>query len=247
VIALRRPGSGSTLASGVEVRAGDLADAASLARAVTDDVDAVVHLATPTGDEAVDTAALEALLVRLQGVAYRPALEQLVLAAAADGVVASVVRPGVVHGRGGGIPALLVELARRHAAGLHVGHDLVGWPMVHVDDLADLVVLALASPRAAGEVFHAVRRRAGPRPGGDVRTDPASAGLATGPQRSGVGPRARQLSPCHAHRGLTDRADRNGRAGAQPPRCSGTGAMSVSAKVTASSRDSRAPSAWSRS
>ena len=49
------------------VRVGDLADPSSLRAAVTDDVDAVVNLATPTGDEAVDTAALEALVAPLRG------------------------------------------------------------------------------------------------------------------------------------------------------------------------------------
>jgi nucleoside-diphosphate-sugar epimerase len=50
-----------------EQRTGDLTDPASLSRAVTDDIEAVVNIATPTGDEAVDTAALDALLNPLRG------------------------------------------------------------------------------------------------------------------------------------------------------------------------------------
>jgi nucleoside-diphosphate-sugar epimerase len=214
VIALRRPGSSGALDPRVEVRTGDLADLTSLAGAVDTDVDAVVHLAPPTGDEALDTAALQALLARLHGsgrallyvsgvwvlgpsrgrlldetsptdpvaaVAYRPALERLVLDAAAEGVHAVVLRPGVVHGRGGGIPALLVDLARSHGIGLHVedpgsdGRGGVRWPMVHVDDLADLVALALTSPAAAGQVLHAVAEQ-----GVDIRDLAAAAADAAG-------------------------------------------------------------------
>lgn len=88
-------------------------------------------------------------------VGYRPRLEQQVLDAAAYGVRGVVVRPGVAHGRGGGIPALLVDLARQHGTGPHVGDGHVGWPMVHVDDLADLYLLALADA-PAGHVLHGV-------------------------------------------------------------------------------------------
>ncbi|GAA4879412.1 NAD-dependent epimerase/dehydratase family protein [Kitasatospora terrestris] len=47
-------------------RVGDLTDPASLRAAVTDDIDAVPNLATPTGDE-VDAAAVGALPERLRG------------------------------------------------------------------------------------------------------------------------------------------------------------------------------------
>jgi nucleoside-diphosphate-sugar epimerase len=111
----------------------------------------------PTGPEPVDedfpTAPIE--LVR-----ERPAIERQVLAAASGGVRPVVVRPGIVHGRGGGIPALLVELARAHGGGRYVGEP-VHWPMVHVDDLADLYVEALERADA-GQVFHAVAEEAVP-------------------------------------------------------------------------------------
>lgn len=91
----------------------------------------------------------------LDVVAYRPQVEQQVLAAAADGVRSVVVRPGVVHGRGGGIPEMLVSLAAKHGSGLIVGPAPVRWPMVHVDDLADLFVLA-AERAEPGSVLHGV-------------------------------------------------------------------------------------------
>ncbi len=187
VVAVQRPGSASELPAGVEVRPGDLTDPASLTTAVTPDVDAVIHVANPTGDEAVDAAALDALLAPLRGtgrafvytsgvwvlgatddrvadettpvnpiplVAYRPRLERAVLDAAADGVRAIVLRPGVVYGRGGGIPAMFVGLAAQRDAGTYVG-DGARWPMVHLDDLAELygLVLDRAEP---GALLHGV-------------------------------------------------------------------------------------------
>ncbi|MFF8289523.1 NAD-dependent epimerase/dehydratase family protein [Streptomyces sp. NPDC016309] len=170
------------------VRVGDLADPASLRAAVTDDLDAVVNLATPTGDEAVDTAALEALLAPLRGtgrafvytsgvwvlgstgdapltedaetdpiaiVGYRPRIEQRVLAAAGDDVRALVIRPGIVYGRDGGIPALMTGWAREHGTGRYVGPVATRWPMVHVDDLAELYVLALTKGQS-GDLLHGV-------------------------------------------------------------------------------------------
>ncbi|MEL3951509.1 MULTISPECIES: NAD-dependent epimerase/dehydratase family protein [Streptomyces] len=170
------------------VRVGDLADPSSLRAAVTDDVDAVVNLATPTGDEAVDTAALEALVAPLRGtgrayvytsgvwvlgatgdtplaedaatdpiaiVGYRPRIEQRVLATAGDDVRAVVIRPGIAYGRGGGIPALMTGWAREHGAGRYVGPVTTRWPMVHVDDLAELYALALTKAHA-GHLLHGV-------------------------------------------------------------------------------------------
>ncbi len=85
-------------------------------------------------------------------VAWRPAHEQLVLTAKA--MKGMVLRPGIVYGRGGGIPAMWVAAA---GAGTvqYVGKGDQQWPIVHVEDLADLYVKALAKP-AAGAVWHGV-------------------------------------------------------------------------------------------
>lgn len=94
-------------------------------------------------------------------VGYRPQIEQRVLEAASAGVRSVVLRPGVTHGRGGGIPALLVDLARERGHGVAVGDAGVTWPMVHVDDLAELFVLA-AEGAPAGTLLHGVAEEAVP-------------------------------------------------------------------------------------
>ncbi|MEU4352307.1 SgcJ/EcaC family oxidoreductase [Streptomyces sp. NPDC023838] len=178
--------------AGHEQRVGDLTDPASLTRAVTSDIDAVVNLAPPTGDPAVDAAAITALTDPLRGtgrafvyasgvwvlgatgpdaadenapvnpppiVGYRPAIERQVLDTADAGVRATVIRPGIVHGNGGGIPALLVDRARKQGAPTYVGEETVHWPMVHVDDLADLFV-ATVEKAPAGSLWHGVAESA---------------------------------------------------------------------------------------
>ncbi|RKT19514.1 nucleoside-diphosphate-sugar epimerase [Streptomyces sp. 1114.5] len=173
---------------------GDTADAASLAGAVTSEIEAVIHLAPPSGDADVDTAVIEALAAPLRGtgrpfvytsgvwvlgatgdapldedaptnaiaiVGYRPRIEQRVLAEVAEDVRAVVVRPGIVYGRGGGIPGLMTDWAREHGTGRYVGSAASRWPMVHVDDLAELFVLA-ATKADAGSVLHGVAHEAVP-------------------------------------------------------------------------------------
>ncbi|MFF2623603.1 NAD-dependent epimerase/dehydratase family protein [Oerskovia jenensis] len=80
-------------------------------------------------------------------VAWRVPIEERLLAAAAQGaVVASVVVPGVVHGHGGGIPSLLAGAPRTGPDGdalTLVGSGAQRWATVHVDDLAELYVLAV--------------------------------------------------------------------------------------------------------
>jgi nucleoside-diphosphate-sugar epimerase len=192
VVALVRRGSEPGAVD--EVRFGDLADPASLRAAVTPDIGAVVHLATPSGQHALDHAAVEALLGPLREtgrallytsgvwvlgptghevvdedsptdpialVSYRPRIEEQVLEAALHGVRGVVIRPGVAHGRGGGIPALLVADAVQHGAGRHVGPGTARWPMVHVADLADLYAAALARA-GAGVLLHGVAEEAVP-------------------------------------------------------------------------------------
>ncbi|MEW2529530.1 NAD-dependent epimerase/dehydratase family protein [Streptomyces sp. NPDC047071] len=168
---------------------GDTADPASLAGAVTPDIEAVIHLAPPSGDADVDSAVIEALAAPLRGtgrplvytsgvwvlgatgdaqevgeeaptnpvglVGYRPQIEQRVLAEAAEGVRAVVVRPAIVYGRGGGIPALLIDRARKEGVPEYYGEEGVRWPTVHVDDLAELFVAA-AERAEAGTLWHGV-------------------------------------------------------------------------------------------
>lgn len=151
---------------------GDLADPASLAALVTPDVDAVVHAAAPSIGWDVQQEGVRALVAALDGrrlvytsgiwalgattepatesspvnpiplVTGRPAVERLVTDA--GGVV---IRPGVVHGEGKGLLALL--------DGRYVGDESTTWPMVHVGDLGALYLLALEQAEA-GSVLHGV-------------------------------------------------------------------------------------------
>ncbi|MFG3001622.1 SgcJ/EcaC family oxidoreductase [Streptomyces sp. NPDC048340] len=168
---------------------GDTADPDSLAGVVTSEIEAVIHLAPPSGDAGIDTAAIEALATPLRGtgrpfvytsgvwvlgatgeaqevgeeaptnpidiVGYRPQIEERVLAEVSEGVRAVVVRPGIVYGRGGGIPAILVDRARQQGVPEYYGKEDVRWPTVHVDDLAELFVAAVERAEA-GTVWHGV-------------------------------------------------------------------------------------------
>jgi nucleoside-diphosphate-sugar epimerase len=81
-------------------------------------------------------------------VKWRQAVEDRVREGARRGVRTVVIRPAIVYGRGGGIPAGFVESARKEGSARYVGTGQNRWPFVHVDDLADLYLLALenASP-----------------------------------------------------------------------------------------------------
>ncbi|MFC5679456.1 NAD-dependent epimerase/dehydratase family protein [Aeromicrobium endophyticum] len=70
---------------------------------------------------------------------WRPAGEQRVLE---SDVKASVVQPGIVYGRGAGIPAMLVDGVEDGRLTL-IGSGEQHWTTVHVDDLADLYVRVL--------------------------------------------------------------------------------------------------------
>ncbi len=86
-------------------------------------------------------------------VAWRPAVERLVTDAAAREVRSVVLRPGVVYGRGGGTPGGFVASGRKKGVVRYVGDGSQRWPLVHVDDLAELYVIALSAP--AGTVLNA--------------------------------------------------------------------------------------------
>jgi nucleoside-diphosphate-sugar epimerase len=76
-------------------------------------------------------------------VAWRQAVEDRVRQAADRGVRSVVIRPAIVYGRGGGILGGFAESARRDGAARFVGTGDNRWPLVHVDDLADLYLSAL--------------------------------------------------------------------------------------------------------
>jgi nucleoside-diphosphate-sugar epimerase len=78
-------------------------------------------------------------------VAWRPAVEQMVLDAARRGVQGVVLRPAMVYGRGGGLVASFTKSAREQGAARIVGDGENRWTFVHVDDLADLYVRALGA------------------------------------------------------------------------------------------------------
>lgn len=84
----------------------------------------------------------------------RAQVEAAVLAAA-PGRRAVVIRPGIVYGHGRGIPAEMVEWARRFSVGRYVGVPGTRWPVVHIDDLADLFVAAIERAEP-GAILHGV-------------------------------------------------------------------------------------------
>ena len=87
-------------------------------------------------------------------VAYRPTLERIVLDGVARGVRTVIIRPADVYGRGGGIPAMWIQSAKQNGAARFVGDGSSHWPVVHVDDLAQLYLLALTKAEA-GSVYNA--------------------------------------------------------------------------------------------
>jgi nucleoside-diphosphate-sugar epimerase len=154
-------------AIGAEPVAGDLRDSATIEAAARNS-DVSIHLAMEFSAEApaLDRAAIDALIaaqrpfvytsgIWVMGdtgghvadettpvhptplVAWRTSHEKMVLDA--RGVV---IRPAMVFGRNGGFVAGFVEAAKTGVVQI-VGTGENRWPFVHVDDLADLYVLAL--------------------------------------------------------------------------------------------------------
>jgi nucleoside-diphosphate-sugar epimerase len=90
-----------------------------------------------------------------RAVSWRPAHEQAALEMARDGIRSVVVRPGIVYGGArGGIPAMFFGTALKHGAAHTVGPGENHWPLVHVDDLAELYV-RLVERAPAGSVYYA--------------------------------------------------------------------------------------------
>ncbi|MBV8197785.1 MAG: NAD-dependent epimerase/dehydratase family protein [Candidatus Eremiobacteraeota bacterium] len=93
-----------------------------------------------TGDR---VAAEDSPLDPIALIAYRPGLERIVLDGVQRSVRAIVIRPGVVYGKGAGIPAMWARSAKEEGAARFVGDGRNRWAMIHRDDLAQLYVLAL--------------------------------------------------------------------------------------------------------
>lgn len=103
-----------------------------------------------TGDRVADE---EAPLDPTPLVAWRAQVEGMMRDAAAWGLRPVIVRPAVVYGRGGGTLGTFAASARKKGVVRYVGDGTQRWPFVHVDDLADLYVLALEA--ASGTVLNA--------------------------------------------------------------------------------------------
>ena len=188
---------------GLQAVEGDLADPASLGPAATG-FDRVVHVGPPLGEQA-DLAAVDALLsagsplVHTTGaavlgsgavdedsapdphpiVAWRAEVERRVLAAGGQ-----VVRPGLVYGNGGGlVPGLFARKAAERGIGLDIGEPGVRWPVVHVEDLADLYVTVVGRA-GPGTVWHGTSET--------VRLDAIAAAVGGG--------RAVSVAPRRGHR-----------------------------------------------
>jgi nucleoside-diphosphate-sugar epimerase len=86
-------------------------------------------------------------------VAWRPAHEQRVLAAARPGFRPLVVRPGIVYGGSRGIVADLIKDAANGLVRI-VGSGDNHWPLVYDRDLADLYLRLASAPEASG-IYHA--------------------------------------------------------------------------------------------
>ncbi|MBI1396393.1 MAG: NAD-dependent epimerase/dehydratase family protein [Betaproteobacteria bacterium] len=91
--------------------------------------------------------------------AGRVQLNDAVLAASSDGVRSLVICPSLIYGRGRGmnphsiqVPWMIAE-ARKHRVGRHIGPGLNVWSNVHIDDLVDLYVAALAKAPAGAFYF----------------------------------------------------------------------------------------------
>lgn len=85
--------------------------------------------------------------------AWRLPLDARVRAAAADGVRSVLIAPGIVYGRGSGLPAMVQDGPRSDDGALLLpGDGEQHWTTVHAEDLGRLYVLALIQA-AAGSYY----------------------------------------------------------------------------------------------
>jgi nucleoside-diphosphate-sugar epimerase len=83
---------------------------------------------------------------------WRPDNEKRVLARAAEGGHPVLVIPGTVYGHGGGLITAFLANPARTGAAHYIGAGDNYWTVVHVDDLAELYVAALAAPAGAAYI-----------------------------------------------------------------------------------------------
>jgi nucleoside-diphosphate-sugar epimerase len=99
-------------------------------------------------------------------IAWRPAVEQQVLALAARRSIAAVIlRPAIVHGYGGGIVGMLAGMVGQTGSVRVVGDGRNHWPAVHLDDLATAYLSAVeraasGDGRVTGQIFNVVAENA---------------------------------------------------------------------------------------
>ncbi|MEU3027680.1 NAD-dependent epimerase/dehydratase family protein [Streptomyces incarnatus] len=87
---------------------------------------------------------------------FRKAAEDTVLASAADGVRAMVIRPGQIWGPGDhGHMSMVYRSVAALGAAAYIGNGLAVYSHVHIDDVTRLFSLALAEGRPGG-LYHAV-------------------------------------------------------------------------------------------
>jgi nucleoside-diphosphate-sugar epimerase len=97
-----------------------------------------------------DTPATEdSPLDPLEMVRFRQALEVEILGAAADDVHGIIIRPAWVYGNHAWTTMMMYGSAQEHGAARYVGDGQNRWTCVHVDDLAELYLLALEKAPAA--------------------------------------------------------------------------------------------------
>lgn len=87
-------------------------------------------------------------------VAWRPAVERMVLESAARGITPCVIRPGLVYGGAGGLMGMLLGSVEKEKAVRIVGEGRNHWTLVHREDLADLYVRCVEKA-PAGQLFNA--------------------------------------------------------------------------------------------
>jgi nucleoside-diphosphate-sugar epimerase len=87
---------------------------------------------------------------------FRKAAEDAILMAAADGVRAMVIRPGLIWGPGDhGHVSMIYQSVAATGAACYVGPGLNSYSNVHINDVTHLFSLALSTGRAGG-LYHAV-------------------------------------------------------------------------------------------